>query len=99
MGALPLNVQHIGSSHLRRQEVWELSLEKTKSVGALTLSVQNVGAPLETFKSRGALIRNNQKYVSSRVKRSKYGSSRFQHPQVQKYESFRFERYKKRHKW
>ena len=68
-------------------------------MGALTLNVQNVGAPALNIKSRGALTRNNQKCVSSRVKRSKYGSSRFQHPQAQKSESSRFERYKKRRKW
>ena len=34
---LPLDVQRYGSSHIKRQEVWELSHGTTKSVGALTL--------------------------------------------------------------
>ena len=34
---LPLDVQKYGSSHIKRQEVWELSHGTTKSVGALTL--------------------------------------------------------------
>ena len=38
-----LNIQKYGSSHFKRQELWELSLQTTKSVGALTLSVQSVG--------------------------------------------------------
>ena len=58
MGALALYVHKCGRSRFKRSKVWELSLETTKSVGAFTLSVQNVGAP--------AL--NIQKYVSSHSK-------------------------------
>ena len=34
---LPLDVQKYGSSHIKRQDVWELSHGTAKSVGALTL--------------------------------------------------------------
>ena len=45
MEAPALYVHKCGRSRFKRSKVWELSLETTKSVGAFTLSVQNVGAP------------------------------------------------------
>ena len=45
MGVPALYVHKCGRSRFKRSKVWELSLETTKSVGAFTLSVQNVGAP------------------------------------------------------
>ena len=58
MGAPALYIHKCGRSRFKRSKVWELSLETTKSVGAFTLSIQNVGAPAV----------NIQKYVSSHSK-------------------------------